>query len=140
MPLKNFAFLAFLSVIGIVVATLFAGNVLMTNVLTPFSTLSEVTEAPKEVTSVDVEDAKDNVQFVDADILEGWIPWVIKQVSILIGALSLFTFFYAGTRLILFGDNEEEIGKSSKMILFGIVGIALSALSYSIVANVLVIF
>ncbi|MDF2378711.1 MAG: hypothetical protein P1V18_00610 [Candidatus Gracilibacteria bacterium] len=140
MPFKNFAFLAFLSVIGIVIASLFAGNVYMTNVLTPFSTLNNTTEAPTEVTQIDVQDTDNAIQFVDADILEGWIPWVIKQVSILVGGLSLVVFFYAGVSLIIFGDNEEELAKSSKMIVFGIVGIALAALSYSIVANLLVIF
>jgi hypothetical protein len=41
---------------------------------------------------------------------------------------------------VIYGDNEEQLGKSTKMIVFGIIGIALAAFSYTIVANVLNLF
>jgi hypothetical protein len=81
-----------------------------------------------------------DVVFVDADLQLGWIPWIIRQASILIGGLSLIVFVYAGISLIAYGDNEEQLGKSTRMIIYAVVGIVLAAFSYSIIANLLSIF
>ena len=123
------------SVLSIVAVSLWGGEVLTSQVLGPFTTISTSSDAPGVTPTVVGGNAK--VSFVDADIREGWMPWIIRQVSILIGGISLVVFLYAGISLILYGDNEEQLGKSSQMIVYAIVGIALAALSYSIVANLL---
>ena len=146
MRLKTILFLMVAVIIGIVISSYFVGSVLLTRVVevAPFSTLPStmpVETTPGQIVEVEkYETFRGFVQFITADIEKGWIPWVIKQTSILIGALSLIVFFYAGISLIVFGDNEEQFSKSSKMILVAIIGIALSAFSYTIIANVLALF
>jgi hypothetical protein len=74
------------------------------------------------------------------NILLAWIPWLIRLLSIAIGGISVVVFSYAGINMILQGENPEEVTKSQKMIIYGIVGIVVAALSYSIVANFLALF
>lgn len=140
MRLKTALFLIFLIVLGIILSSYFVGGVLLSQVIDPFQNVpSAGVENQEGVTSYTL-GANREITFVDAEVFQGWIPWIIKQVSILIGALSLLVFGYAGVTLIVYGDNEEQLGKSTKMIIFGIVGIALAAFSYTIIANVLVLF
>lgn len=139
MRLKTALLLIVAMVVGIVFSSYFVGGLLTTQVLEPFRNVYTI--AP-----VTVEDGVStipigwDVTFVDADLIEGWIPWIIKQISILIGGLSLVVFVYAGITLVIYGDNEDQLGKSTRMIVYGIVGIALAAFSYTIVANVLNLF
>lgn len=145
MRLKTLLPLVVVSVIGIVFTTLFSGNVLLSQSIRPFSSINTADPLSTPGNSADpdlvvIDTGSGNVSFANQDLISGWIPWVIQQVSILIGALSLCVFVYAGVNLIIKGDNEEELGKSTKMIIFGVVGIALSGLSYTIVANVLALF
>lgn len=137
MRLKTALFLIFLIVLGIILSSYFVGGVLLSQVTQPFSNIGAVGTSNQEGITTYV---FGETTFIDSEVFQGWIPWVIKQVSILIGALSLLIFGYAGVSLIVYGDNEEQLGKSTKMIIFGIVGIALAAFSYTIIANVLVIF
>ena len=129
-----------LVVVGLVSSSYFVGEVLLTQV-TPFQTITDggSTPRPDELNLVEFE-GNNTVRFANQDLLTGWVPWIIRQVSILIGGISLVVFVYAGVRLVLFGDNEEEFGKSVKTIVFAIIGIALAAFSYAIVANVLALF
>jgi len=140
MRFKTFLLLATITVFGIIASSFFIGNVLMNQVVAPFGTIQTAPQNPTEPITVDLTETAKQVKFVDADLFTGWIPWVIKQISILIGGLALIVFFYAGVDLIINGDNEEQLSKDSKMIIFGVVGIALAALSYTIVANILIIF
>lgn len=150
MRLKTLLLLIFVSVIGVVLASFFTGSVLLGQTLQPFSSIGETISGSDDgiltTISIDTNDSGNTVddvlqdtelRFVSGDLLTGWIPWIIKQVSILIGGLSLIVFVYAGVTLIISGDNEEQLMTSSKMILFGIIGIALAGFSYTIVANVL---
>ncbi len=133
---KSYLVVIVCSTLVLVAVSFWGGEVLTGQVLGPFTTLSNGSgTAGAEPSLVPLEDSV--VSFVDADIQQGWIPWIIRQVSILIGALSLVVFLYAGISLILYGDNEEQFGKSAQMLVYAVVGIALAALSYSIVANLL---
>lgn len=147
MRLKTVLLLILAMVAGVVFSSYFVGGYLLSNTLKPFGSLDgaewvgDGIESINFVTNNTESDAiPETLSFVDADLQQGWIPWIIKQVSILIGALSLIVFVYAGITLIIYGDNEEQLTKSSKMIVFGIIGIVLAAFSYSIVANVLSLF
>jgi hypothetical protein len=80
------------------------------------------------------------VSFADKDIATGWLPWIIKNLSILMGGLFFIMFSYAGLTLFIKGDDPEEIGKSLKMITYSIVGLVVAALSYAIVGNILNLF
>lgn len=115
----------------------FVGSVLTAQVIAPFSTLGEPGDIVEP--TIVTPSGTTGVNFLHAEVQQGWIPWIIKQASILIGGLSLIVFVYAGVSLILNGDNEEELGKSMKMIIFAIIGIALAAFSYTIIANVLLL-
>lgn len=147
MRFKTVLPLIFLSVIGVIMSSYFTGSVLLGQTLQPFRSLEEATiefeGASGDPTTVsidpDVGRAGTDIfpDFLHGDILRDWVPWIIKQVSILIGALSLIVFVYAGVNLIINGDNEEELGKATKMIIFGVLGIGLAGFSYTIVANVL---
>lgn len=137
MRLKTIAFVVFLSVLGVIISSYFVGSVLTAQVIAPFSTLSEPGDIVEP--TIVTPDGSTGVNFLHAEIQQGWIPWIIKQASILIGGLSLIVFVYAGISLILNGDNEEALGKSMKMLIYGIVGIALAAFSYTIIANVLLL-
>ena len=140
MRLKTVIMALTLVVVGLVSSSYFVGEVLLTQV-TPFQTITDggSTPRPDELNLVEFE-GNNTVRFANQDLLTGWVPWIIRQVSILIGGISLVVFVYAGVRLVLFGDNEEEFGKSVKTIVFAIIGIALAAFSYAIVANVLALF
>jgi len=138
MRLKTALLLILAMVAGVVFSSYFVGGLLTTQVVGPFTTIN--TGADYMDGPGSIETGTEGVVFVDSVLIEGWIPWIIKQVSILIGALSLIVFVYAGITLIIYGDNEEQLTKSSKMIVFGIIGIVLAAFSYSIVANVLSLF
>lgn len=141
MRLKTVAFIVFLSVMGIIMSSYFVGIVLTAQVI-PFSSIGAdpTLVAPGTVTTVQpTENNPSGISFLTGDVELDWIPWIIKQASILIGGLSLIVFVYAGVSLIIRGDNEEELGKSMKMIIFGIIGIALAAFSYTIIANVLLL-
>ena len=134
MQLKKILWVVFLLVLGVVISSYFVGSLFLTRVIPkPFESSGSVTEINTVYTGI-------SSLFADKDLVGGWVPWIIRQVSILIGALSLIIFFYAGMNLIIKGDNEEEFGKAMKMIIYAIVGIALAAFSYTIVANVLVLF
>lgn len=139
-----------ISVIGVVVASFFTGSVLLGSSIKPFGSIGETISNGEEgilstirFDTTDVGNTVDDtlqsteLNFVSGDILTEWMPWIIRQVSILIGGLSLIVFLYAGVTLIIRGDNEEQLKTSTKMILFGIIGIALAGFSYTIVANVL---
>ena len=140
MRLKTVLITLVLLIIGFVVSSFFVGEVYLTQVV-PFETIQDQGIPGKGVDPNIVRfDSAVDVTFVSQDLLKGWIPWIIKQLSILIGGISLVVFIYAGIRLIINGDNEEEFGKAIKIIVFAIIGIALSALSYAIVANVLALF
>lgn len=140
MNLKTIILIVLLLVAGVIFSSYFIGAYLTTQVLTPFSSLQDEQPEGLPTTPTIVELPEGEFSFIDADLQLGWIPWIIKQVSILIGGLSLVVFVYAGVSLIVFGDSEEQLGKSTKMIVFGVVGIGLAAFSYSIVANLLNIF
>jgi hypothetical protein len=147
MRLKTLLPMILISVLGVVMASFFTGSMLLGQTLKPFQSLNTTTDtrgildketiidrnAPSFVS--DVEGGEFN--FVSGDLFEQWIPWIIQQVSILVGGLSLIVFVYAGVMLIIGGDNEEQLKTSSKMIVFGLIGIALAGFSYTIVANVL---
>jgi len=140
MSLKTISLTVVLLVVGVVASSFFVGEVLMTQV-TPFQSIQNSGATPRadELGLVEFR-GNNSVRFANQDLLTGWVPWIIRQVSILVGAISLVVFVYAGIRLVLFGDNEEEFGKSVKTIVFAVIGIALAAFSYAIVANVLALF
>jgi hypothetical protein len=150
MRLKTLLPMILISVIGVIFASFFTGSVLLGQSITPFGSLSNTADSGADGIidtiivstnpSIDtiIEDSEaGSARFASGDLFEQWVPWIIQQVSILIGALSLIVFIYAGVTLIISGDNEEQLKTSSKMILFGIIGIALAGFSYTIVANVL---
>lgn len=140
MKITSLLLIVVVSVIGIVSATVLGSEVLKSQVA-PFQTIErQGIRGGESEPSTRQFRVTDDVTFVDQDLLQGWMPWIIQQASILIGALSLIVFVYAGVLLILKGDNEEELGKAVKMLIFGVVGIALAAFSYSIIANVLAFF
>ena len=120
-----------------VMSSFFVGNVLMSSVVTPFGSVPQTQTNSDGVT---INRLSDVVQFADADLESQWIPWVIKQASILIGGLSLIIFIYAGIQLIIHGDQEEQFKTSVKMLVFGVIGIALAAFSYTIIDNLLNLF
>lgn len=140
MRLKTGLFLVFLMVLGVIFSSYFVGSVLTSSVIVPFSKINTTGLKSGGISTITPNDASIGVSFVNADVQTQWIPWVIKQASILIGAISLIVFLYAGIMLIVSGDNEEQLGKSTRMIIYGIVGIALAGFSYTIIANVLVLF
>ncbi len=139
MRLKTLLPMMIISVIGVVFASFFTGSVLLGNSIKPFQSVSPQGTRGEilDTIRVNTNDASNHVTFVEGELFNDWIPWIIQQVSILIGGLSLIVFLYAGVTLILQGDNEEQLKTASKMILFGIIGIALAGFSYTIVANVL---
>lgn len=141
MKTKLILFLIFFGVMGIIFTSYFAGSILLSQVVQPFSSLEQI-PSTTDLDQPAIITVKENpsVSFVSADLLKSWVPWVIKQASILIGALSFAVFLYAGIMLIIQSDNEEQLTKSMKMIIYGVMGIALAAFSYSIIANVLQFF
>ena len=140
MRLKTVFIIVLAGALGLVMTSYFAGSLFLSKVVVePFHSLGiDGVDTAPGVTSLVVPET--DVKFVSAEFFKGWIPWVIKQVSILIGALSLLVFGYAGVTLIVYGDNEDQLSTSTKMIVFGIVGIALAAFSYTIIDNVLLLF
>mgnify|MGYP001582830653 CR=1 FL=1 len=143
MRLKTALFLITLGVVGSITASFFVSNVYLSQVIEPFSSVKRGDGVGKtgEFDTTRFE-GKGGVElaFIDEDLQTGWMPWVIKQVSILIGGLSLLLFLYAGIALIIYGDNEEQLGKSMKIFAFSVVGISVAALSYTIVSNLLNLF
>ncbi|GEM_PF-5981270 len=140
---KTVLLIVFLSVLGILMASLLGGSILKSSVVfEPFSKISDQKIESGDIGSPIVKNGYQgtSVQFVDANLEKEWIPWIIQQASILIGALSLLVFGYAGFQLVVHGDNTEQFTASVKMIVFGVAGIALAAFSYTIVANLLKLF
>lgn len=135
MNLRALALLILISVIGLVFGSFFVGNVILNTQVVPFSKIS-TSDSPPSTVSI----SGSEVKFVDKELETGWIPWLIKQVSILIGGLSLCVFFYAGFMLIFKGDNEEQLKTSIKTLVFAVVGIGLAAFAYTIIDNLLAIF
>lgn len=137
MNFRTLALLILIAVIGLIIGSFFVGNVILSTQVAPFSSVDNKTPA---VGTSDTVRSIEGVSFVDRDIETGWIPWLIKQVSILIGGLSLCVFFYAGFMLIFKGDNEEQLKTSIKTLVFAVVGIGLAAFAYTIIDNLLLIF
>jgi hypothetical protein len=140
MHLKTVLFLSVIAVLGVIMSSYFVGGVLTSQVIAPFGTLRNAPVVNLDEPTIINNETNADVVFVDADLQLGWIPWIIRQASILIGGLSLIVFVYAGISLIAYGDNEEQLGKSTRMIIYAVVGIVLAAFSYSIIANLLSIF
>src|SRR3990172_3084223 len=117
MKLKTVLILVFVFTIGIILTPYLISVVLTARVIAPLDQVGTIQTAGfsdflSQVTpfgKVDVEPPSQsptdgrpvtvatdvagvNVRFINADIQKGWIPWIIKQVSILIGALSLCVF------------------------------------------------
>lgn len=161
MNLKTALTVILIGIIGTIMASFFTGNVLLTQSIRPFQSLQQqeasnqaentqsddlvrintgVNIEPSGETGSENQQSEGQLRFTDRDLLTGWIPWIVQQASILVGALSLIVFVYAGVMLVIQGGNEEQLAKSFKMIVMGILGIALAGFSYSIVANVLALF
>jgi hypothetical protein len=106
--------------------------------LVPFSTVTK--DSSSALVDFDRQRYDEVVQFANKDLASGWLPWVIKNLSILMGGLSFISFVYAGVNLFLKGDDPEQISHSLKIITYSIIGLVIAAFSYAIVANVLNLF
>ena len=109
---------------------------------TPFSTTKDkhFDVSNDELIKVKLGGADAVVQFPHGELTTDLMPFVINVMTVLIGAIAVVVFAYAGVNYIVRGDNEEEVGKSLKMILYGAIGVAIASLSYAIINNVLSIF
>lgn len=106
----------------------------------PFSTIRDTSlRPPDDFGIVGVGDGG-VIQFPDGELTTDLMPFVIRVMTVLIGAIAVVVFAYAGVNYIIRGDNEEEVGKSIKMLLYGTIGVAIASLSYAIINNVLSIF
>lgn len=140
MNFKTFLLFVFLGVLGLVMTSFFAGSVLTAQVVKPFSALEQdaVVDGIQNLSTTEYSGTA--VKFVDGNLETAWIPWLIKQVSILIGALSFVVFLYSGINLIINAENEEQLTTSLKSLVFAVVGIAVAAFSYTVIANILTLF
>lgn len=56
----------------------------------------------------------------------------IQYFATFVIAISVIMLLWAGFKFITAGDNEEEVGKARKMITYGIVGLVVAFLAFSL--------
>lgn len=65
------------------------------------------------------------------------LPYAIKVLLGITGALSVVVFVYAGVMLIISQGNEEELTKFKNILIWSIVGLALVTTSYGLVRGIM---
>ncbi len=86
---------------------------------------------------LDEKEGGEKIKLPHGDIQADWLPWTIKTILGIMGIVTLVIFAYAGIKLIIEGDVEEERTKAKRMLLYCIIGLAIMIFSYAIISNVL---
>src|SRR3989338_3883950 len=70
------------------------------------------------------------------DIAIDIIPFFINTGLAIAGTLIFISFLYAGFLLVFANDNEENIEKGKKIMIYSVVGAVVMAISYAVVYGV----
>ncbi|MBT5016164.1 hypothetical protein HN748_02890 [Candidatus Peregrinibacteria bacterium] len=77
-----------------------------------------------------------NVKLPSGHITEDFLPFFINTALSLAGTLVFIAILYAGYLLVVANDNEEEISKAKRILVYCMIGIAVIAGSYAIIFGV----
>ncbi|MBU1017981.1 pilin [Patescibacteria group bacterium] len=64
------------------------------------------------------------------------ITTIINYFLGLLGLIAVAMLIYAGVLMVTAGGNDEQVGKSKKIMIYAVVGIVIILLSYTIVTFV----
>lgn len=70
-------------------------------------------------------------------LIEKTIPNIIKVFTMIAGGLAFLMFLYAGSMMIIFGDNEDKLGNAKKTLLWTVIGMVVAGMAYSIVSGII---
>ncbi len=68
--------------------------------------------------------------------LGGNITTIINYFLGILGLIAVAFLIYAGVLMVTAGGNEEQVGKARKIIMYGVAGIVIILLSWTIVSFV----
>jgi hypothetical protein len=64
------------------------------------------------------------------------ITTLVNYILGLLGLIAVVMLVYAGVLMVTAGGNEDQVGKAKKIITYGVIGIVIILLSYTIVTFV----
>ena len=70
------------------------------------------------------------------DITGDFLPFFINTALSIAGTLVFVAIIYAGLLMVIANDNEEDIEKGKKILIYAVVGVAFIALSYALIYGV----
>lgn len=118
----------------------------------PSKAPSSATEDVEEEGKLDINqlfptwnDEKDNIDGVigeneDKKFFMNYIPRIIDIFLKFVSPMILIVLIVAGARMIIAGDDSEQVEKAKKVIIYSVIGVVLILLSYSIMRAVYFFF
>lgn len=76
------------------------------------------------------------VSLPSGDITKDFLPFFINTALSLAGTLVFIALLYAGYILVVANDNEEEIQKGKRILIYACIGIAVIGASYAIIYGI----
>lgn len=76
------------------------------------------------------------VSLPSGDVTKDFLPFFINTALSLAGTLVFISLLYAGYILVVANDNEEEIQKGKRILIYACIGIAVIGASYAIIYGI----
>lgn len=70
------------------------------------------------------------------DIVEDFFPFFINTALSITGTLMFIAILYSGYILVFTNDNEENINKGKKTLIYAVIGAFVVAISYAVIYGV----
>ena len=88
-------------------------------------------------TDLDIDTGNGIENLAQGDLRSEIIPDIIKIILQLMGTLAFLLLLYAGVLMVIRDGEEEKITKARRLIIYAIVGIAISLVAYIVVEGVI---
>jgi hypothetical protein len=76
------------------------------------------------------------VSLPSGNVTSDFLPFFINTALSIAGTLVFVSLLYAGYLLIVANDNEEEIQKGKRILIYAAIGIAVMASSYALIYGI----
>lgn len=70
------------------------------------------------------------------DIFTDFLPFFINTLLAAAGSLIFIAFLYAGYLMVFTNDNEENIEKGKKTMIYAVIGAFVAAISYAVIYGI----
>ncbi|HCW32793.1 MAG: hypothetical protein UT55_C0068G0003 [Candidatus Peregrinibacteria bacterium GW2011_GWE2_39_6] len=77
-----------------------------------------------------------NTNLPSGDLMGDFLPFFINTALAVAGTLIFTAFLYAGYLLVFVNNNEEQIEKAKKILIYSLIGAAVMAISYAVIYGI----